>query len=258
MRLITFGCSLSRQGSLSVNNPQGDKYGGLGSPGLVPSLAEFLEVEYINYAISACSNYYSLERFQNYYITDYHPDDIIVFQLTSVLRQGLSVRPANYTKFPVSKSENVMYDQGSFNYAITYDDAYLKCNNSNTNYNVHLLSNSKILGDISRITSRHGRINPNEQYAKLVSTFHLLHKTHKRFLVWLGWHDALEGLGGNYHKHYKKYLNDNHIPNFLSTPYVEWCAKRKLLFSDDSHPDPITSGRKYAEKVLFPKIKTLL
>ena len=261
MRLITFGCSLSRQGSLSVNNPQGHKYGGLGRPGLVPSLAESLEVEYINYAISACSNYYSLERFQNYYITDYRPDDIIVFQLTSIVRQGLSIRPVTHIKFPVSNSENVMYDQGSFNYAITHDDAYIETsyqNKSDVGHNVHLLSNNKILGDIARITSRHGRINPNEQYAKLVSTFHLLHKTHKRFLVWLGWHDALSGFAGHYYDYYKKYLDDNHIPNLLSTPYVEWCLKRGLPFSDDSHPYPQVSGRKYAQKVLFPKIKTLL
>ena len=258
MRLITFGCSLTRQGSLSVNYPEGHRYGGLRYPGLVPSLAEFLDIEYVNYATSAGSNYYSLERFQNYYVTDYQPDDIILFQLTSIIRGGFSVRPINDTKYPLNGSIDRM-KKLSADYTVTHDDSFLECSKSKFDYNVHFLANHKATGTrFQTQISRHGRANPNEQYARLLSTFHLLHKTHKKFLVWLGWHDALAGWDGHYYKYYEKYLNDNCIPNLLAKPYLEWCARRKLPFHDDMHPHPETSGRKYAQKVLLKKIKTLL
>ena len=259
MRLITFGCSLSGQGALSINEPEGHKYGGLKYPGLVPSLAEFLDVEYVNYATAAGSNQYSLERFQNYYITDYRPDDIILFQLTSVIRESISIRPINPSKHPESDSmdRHVCLDP---NFTITRDDAFLGCSRSNLKHNVHLLSNHPLMKNQQLRTKldHHGRTNPNELYSRLTSTFHLLHKTHKKFLVWLGWYEALSGYDGVYHEYYEKYLNDNNIPNLLSTPYLDWCTDRNLPLYDDMHPDPETSGRMYAEKVLFPKVKSLL
>lgn len=248
MRLVTFGCSLSKQNSNSVNNPNW-----VNKPtGLVHHLADMLGVEYLNYAASAGSNYLSLERFNNYFLTQYHPDDIILFQLTSVRRNGFSYRPRYEDK--LQKEESADFT-GKSDYIWTEDDSWIKIKGSENTHNIHLLCNNE-LANIQEDSI--GLPNPNTQFSQIVTTLSLLRKIHPRMLVWLGWRRALEhDSKADLYNFYRKEFAKNDI-TFVEQPYLEWVLENHLPILDDLHPNPERSGKIYAEKVLFPYIKKML
>lgn len=259
MRIVSFGCSLSRQGSDNIEYP--DHYNtnfAHRDSGVIRTLAKLLDCEYQNYSISSASMEIINDRFNSYMISDYKKDDIIIWQMTYFERLSLSTRIHKDIALDYAlKADNIDLSGKTLvsEYYVsndTWSDEY---------YTVDLLSHNHKL-------PRHFHLQNN--VIKLKTPFYrfeknlinslalqkMINNMGNPLLVWFGWQGALIGKW-DWNEEYERRLKKENI-NYEEKRYLEWCKENNLTLTDTLHPCPFDSAPIYARMVLLPRLKKLL
>jgi len=263
MRLIAFGCSLSRQGSNNVEIPD---YYDLDSPysgGLIHQTTKLLKsegvTEYINYSLSSSGIGEQVRRFHEYMATEYKPDDIISWQITNVYRNTIDTalyddgtnKHTNLNrkvagKYLVELKKEPSYYVKEINVDYIAKEPYWNLKGeqyitflSHSRASLDFISNMAVAGERT-LMDMLGCLN----------TIKLLNNP---LVCWIGWRDALHG----YETIIRDELSQRNI-NILTPTYLEWIKERGLPTTDTLHPDPKVSAPHFAKDVLAPEFKKLL
>jgi len=253
MRLVSFGCSLSRQGCDNIEYPN---YYDENFPdthtGVIRTLSRLSNLEYVNYSLSSASAEIIINRFNQYMINDYKKDDVIIWQMTSYERKSYELRIKKSLNKKFIKSE-IGIDIDNFLKADYYvhndcwDDDYYSVSLLSHNSNVDKVFYPDYLG----YKSTHYRHEKN-----LINTL-AAQKTIKllgnKLLVWFGWEGALY----DYNKKYEDILKKENI-TYIPERYLEWAISNNLPQLDSVHPCPFKAAPIYAEKVLYPELKRII
>lgn len=223
--LLTFGCSLTYD------------------PGVKERLSELLGYNLISYAQMAGSNGLQINRFhERIFTSTIDTTDIVYWQITSPYRNAVRLYP--YPNI-VSEIEKVQEEE----FAPTNRYHFVK-----DSYNVFdKLPRYDMLCNSPWSNVGHENFDLNDQLQNIVSNIVLCSKIYPKTLVVYGWksmfNDAqLETIN---------YFFDKHNVHVLDTFYLDWVVDKRLnMWDNDCHPDK-EAGAKFAEEVVYPKMKEL-
>lgn len=261
MRIISFGCSLSRQGSDNIEFPNHynliDK-----DSGVIRTLAKELSLDYKNYAFSSSSLANQVDRFHHYMVDDYKSDDIILWQMTNFSRSSWDISIDNEhawsSNIDLERKNSIVSD-----YYILNSDGW----GAGENYTaVNLLSHNQLARD--DIFKYHRKVYKNFNYrwekhlVNALSCQKIIKNLGNPILVWFGWYGALvqqkgKNKANDYNELFESKLKKEGIA-FESKRYTEWCIKKNMTMLDTLHPCPFDSAPIYARIVLLPRLKKLL
>ena len=252
MRLIAFGCSLSRQGSNCYEIP--NHYGNEHKSGVIHQTAKLLNLDYLNYAVSSSGIDEQVYRFNEYMATEYSPDDIILWQMTSIYRDTITCgfnninvksRKIYGNTYDIKPNIKLVKDNFQFSVQPSLID-------KNKNYLLFLSHSDLIkkqIWDSTRIQSVSER--------KIISAIGVL-KTIKnlgnKHLAWKGWNEIMDK---NELAFFENQIINSNI-NYMFLSYLDWIKSKQLPLTDSHHPCPHNAAPIYAEKVLYPKLKRII
>lgn len=267
MRIVSFGCSLSRQGSDNIEFPNyyNKKSGELKS-GVVRTLANLNGSEYLNYSISSTGLQKLNQRFSEYMLSEYREDDIILWQFTNYARKF----------YDFLLPETIDKDKCGISFEKFNSETYYINNTNNIDfykdfYSLSYLSHHPALSTMDYFTpGANGTRIPVIEGMSYNTMQHIVDslanlKTIKRMgnpvLCWFGWYGCLTIESHkklwDHNPKVEKHLNDMGV-DFIKERYLEWTIKKNLPQLDTTHPCPFKAAPIYAEKVLYPKLKEIL
>lgn len=264
MRLVAFGCSLSRQGSNNVEIPDYYDLDSQYSGGLIHQTTKLLKsegvTEYINYSLSSSGIGEQVRRFHEYMAIEYKPDDIISWQITNIYRNTIDT--ALYDDGSDTDENNRKKVAGKYLVELNKEPSYY-VREPNIDYIVKepywnlkgekyitFLSHSKVALDlIGEMMMYTGERTLMDMFGCL-NTIKLLNNP---LVCWIGWKDACHG----YEFIIRNELSKRNI-TVLAPTYLEWIKERGLPTSDTLHPSPLLSAPHFAKDVLVPEFKKLL
>lgn len=227
MKLVILGCSLSDL------------------EGYKEELSRLLPADLVNLSKTAGSNGLQIAKIKSYlFDTELNSEDVIIWQVTSMTRKTMR-RSYPYEKYyemmssQFNNGTNAYYDESRVNFFDKQKRIY------------HLLGSPQIFDDNDEI------FDPVEELQELLLTIKLVQCIHPRLLVFLGWAGAIPN--DSYRNTFYDILEKKNIQHIKET-YVEWVMTNNLDFwkwdASKLHPTP-DSGKNFARKVLFPKLKSL-
>lgn len=264
MRIVSFGCSLTRQGSDNLEFPN---HHGLRDKdsGVIRTLAKLNNCEYLNYAISSTGHQKQNTRFSEYMLSEYKPDDVIIWQFTGYNRFYYDfILPKDVSK------DKYEWDFENFTTKDYYVNNVEKIDLYNEYYSVSLLSHCETLFELEYFHPNiRGTKLPNMTYAEwnglphLVDTLaniKMIKNMGNPILCWFGWYNALISPGGkscDYNPRVENHLREISVP-FVNDRYLEWTMRNNYIRTDSMHPCPTNTAPIYAKEVLYPKLKEIL
>lgn len=262
MRIVSFGCSLSQQGSSTVEDP--NSYTSTTQKvGLIKTVSESLHIPYKNYAVSAGSMRTINHRFSTYMLEDYNPTDIILYQITSFIRQSYDFKiypkllhKNRYLKYYENADNQWFFpnSDGISSQTETYVPVSSLCNNPQfdnifnpVNFGVH-----------------YAEYNYEINLTDTLANIKMIKNMGNPVLVFFGWYDALLGEPNSssspsydYNGIFRKILKENNI-DYVDKPYLDWCIDQKLPQTDSHHPCIKNAAPYYAQQVLLPKLTEII
>lgn len=221
-RLLTFGCSLTYD------------------IGMKERLSELIKYDLLSFAQTAGSNGLQISKFHEYVLqNNTDKNDIVVWQITSPTRNHVRLYPNETNTNSVTKIQKTEFEP---------KDRY------------HFIQNStNVFDNISRFdmlcNSPYSLVefDQNEQLQNILTNIVLCSKIYPKTMVIFGWSKMLNE---NEKQIFYKYFN-NHNIQFVKEFYVDWVRQNNLpMWDDDYHPAEI-SGQKFAENVVYKKLKEL-
>lgn len=221
-RLFTLGCS--------VTSYSGKK----------ERLSSLLNLELINVSQKAGSNQLQIKRLIELIINGIlKKDDIIYWQITADTRNYVRMRKSS--KNMLEKIQKRYFDL-SKNFRHYVISEFNNLFDQEERYDV--LMNSPL--------AKQGQFDVYDELQTLLGTLILLKSYCPKILVSFGWKNVL--LENNMII-FKNILTMHNI-DFVEEYFVEFSKENNLEMLDDMHPAP-EAGKKYAEDILFKKIKQL-
>ena len=222
MNLITLGCSVTH------------------NPGVKETLSELTKLNLVNLSQSAGCNGLQVLKMQEYILTNsFNETDVIIWQISQIER--VHVRTKLTERF-LHRTNTVITSK-------VIEHHYV---NSNKN-----LFDDEDRGDLLCHSPLIDEYNFNYDVAQglqtLIATIVMVKKIHPKILVYLGWDKAV--MPDSYKDKIYEIL-DKHNVDYLKQPFLEWVVYNNGTLLDSKHPTP-ESGMKFAEQVLYPKLKEL-
>lgn len=267
MRIVSFGCSLSRQGSDNIEfpnyyNKNSDDF----KSGVVRTLANLNRSEYLNYAISSTGLQKLNQRFSEYMLSEYREDDIILWQFTNYSRKF----------YDFLLPETIDKETCGISFENYYNAIYYIHNTNNIDFyegyhSLSYLSHHPSLGKMeyfspgfpgTRFPVIEGMsYNTMQHIVDSLANLKTIKQMGNPVLCWFGWHGCLTIQSYNklwdHNTKVEKHLNDMGV-DFVKERYLEWTIKKNLPQLDTTHPCPFKAAPLYAEKVLYPKLRSVL
>jgi hypothetical protein len=218
-KLIVFGCSLSAQGHLKT---------------WADRVSEVAGLPCVNLAVPASSNQLQMQRFKEYILdTGIHPEDIIIWEITSTSRCYKRVKLSIAQKFVkwTKESGSMLFESNrKNNYDNDFRYDYL-CNHPD---GIGMpIDEAQLLEDIMFFLTTARQFTNN-------------------IVVLIGWKAAVPK------KYYAKFINTLKERNFnyIDSHILEHAIDNHLPLADDFHPGE-EGYISFADNCVIPKLKEL-
>ena len=261
MRIISFGCSLSQQGSRILENRP---YKHREQVGLINTLSEDLDIPYVNYSVGAASMRVINNRFSTYMLEDYNPKDIILYQITSFKRSSydFKIYPDRYGEEKTLLGEvkySKYYENKNNEWLISHSDGI--SDRVGTYVPVTGLCHNQEFKDILEYPKKfwvdRAEYNHEINMTNTLANIKMIRNMGNHVLVFFGWYDALVSSEYDYNDVFREILNENNI-DYIEHPYLDWCIEQKLPQTDSYHPCMENAAPHYAKQILFPKLTEII
>lgn len=256
MRIISFGCSLSEQGSVTLEGDPSEYDGYQNKIGLIKTLSEITHIPYKNYSVGAGSMRIVNNRFSTYMLEDYNPKDVILYQITSFRRQNydFKIYPQHHTR----KNYTEYYENTNNYWFFPHSDGI--SSHTETYVPVSSLTHNRQFDKVfipANFGVHYADYNHEINITNTLANIKMIKNMGNPVFVFFGWYDALVGPDYDYNDVFRKILKENNI-DYIHKPYLEWCIENELPQADSHHPCMEKTAPYYAKQVLLPKLMEII
>lgn len=231
-RVVIFGCSLTHR------------------PGIQEGLQKKYNCEVKKYAISAGGNDIQMSMFDSYLLNDYRHDDIILWQVTHIMRRsGSTIQEHEWAKKLCPYVNDYKFNGSSKKVR------YEKQNYFDKNLDrIYHLSNDIFINKYQKNLPPVGG-DVYETIQNLAAKFIMLSRFTDRYFIYKGWSGVLvDMVDTDYSLQFKSLMEEWNVNYTELNPYVDFCINNNLEMDEDGFHPMKSSGETYVNRILHKKI----